>query len=85
MTLKMDGFDDCIVGFGHRCSQVPLLVYDRNKVLAKLQERGMDEDEAEEFYEFNIASAWAGEGTPLLLQVTTPEEALAALEDDSDD
>ena len=62
--LKMDGFDDCILGLFTRCGMDPIICYDEDKVIAKLMSQGMTRDEAYEFYEFNQASAWAGDGTP---------------------
>ena len=73
--LKADGFDDCILGTVERCGKPPHLVYDAEKVVAKLVSRdGMSWDEAQEFFEFNIAGAWVGEGTPGYLYPYDPEE-----------
>lgn len=69
---KLDGFDDCIVGIGSRCGQPDLLVYDFDKIIQKLQDEGqMSYDEALEYYEFNILGAWAGEGTPIILETVS--------------
>tara|TARA_R110002020_G_scaffold7330_9_gene30939 strand:+ start:8730 stop:9068 length:339 start_codon:yes stop_codon:yes gene_type:complete len=37
--IKMDGYDDCIVGVVERAGEWPILCYDKEKVLSKL-ERG---------------------------------------------
>jgi hypothetical protein len=67
-ALTADGLDDCIIGIGERCSQSPICVYDRDKVIEKLTNRdGMTVEEAEEFFEYNIVGAWVGEGTPMFL------------------
>jgi hypothetical protein len=43
----------------------PLILLDRDKCIEILVERdGMDHDEAEEFFEYNVIGAWMGEGTP---------------------
>jgi hypothetical protein len=64
-VLKMDGFDDCIVGVVERCGQESFLVYDVEKVIQKLQDTSeMDYHEAVEYFHFNQADAWLGEGTP---------------------
>jgi hypothetical protein len=70
--LVMDGYDDCIAGVCVRHGQEPVIIYDQSKVLARLVEDGMTEDEAEEFHEFNQAGAWVGERTPAFL--ITPEQ-----------
>ncbi len=65
--LFADGFDDCIVGIC-RSFDTYKVVYDAGKVLDKLCEDGMTEDEAREFYEFNIVGSYVGEGTPVFLE-----------------
>lgn len=65
----MDGFDDCIVGVVHRACSHPFLLYDRDKVIQKLQDRdGMTIEDAVEYHEFNQACAWVGDGTPAFLE-----------------
>jgi len=63
--LKADGFNDAILGIGRRCGQPDILAYDVEKVIAILVEQGMSQEEAEEYFEFNIAGAWVGELTPV--------------------
>ena len=66
--LTADGFDEAILGVVERIG-VQAVCYDLDKVISILMERdGMDEDEAWEYYQFNIAGAWVGESTPLFLQ-----------------
>ena len=66
--LKADGFDDAVVGIGHRCGQLTLLVYDVEKCVNILMTRdNMTLDEAEEYFEFNVAGGWHGAGTPIWL------------------
>lgn len=67
-AMKMDGFDDCIVGVAAQQYNSELLVYDFDLVIEKLQGMGMDYDEALEFFEFNMRGAWVGEGTPLIME-----------------
>jgi hypothetical protein len=70
--LVMDGFDDAIMGIGQRFTD-HFVVYDLKKVIAKLMEQGMSEEEAIEFHEFNQLGAWVGPGTPVFLHF--PESA----------
>lgn len=58
------GHEDAIVGILERFGQQPLIVLDKRKIIATLKRDGMTEDEAEEFFQFNIVGAWMGEGTP---------------------
>ena len=65
--LFADGCDDAIVGFAERDSVI-LVVYDVRKILRLLRVRdGMSRDEAQEFFDFNIAGSWVGEQTPVWL------------------
>jgi hypothetical protein len=66
-ALLADGFEDAIVGVAVRCSQPPLVVYDTERCLQILQRGGMTEDEAVDYFGFNVANAWLGPGTPLFL------------------
>lgn len=72
MTLKIDGFDDAVIGpaliwdgVGRR---ITVLVYNAEQIRAILMDRdGMDEEEAREFIEFNIEGAYMGPHTPVLV------------------
>jgi hypothetical protein len=65
--LKMDGYDDCIMGIGVRCGSENILAYDVDKVLNKLMEQGMNYEEAYEYMEFNMIGAYVGERTPIFI------------------
>lgn len=64
-ALLADGFDDAILGVAERCGQPTLVAYDRSRCIDILVAQGMDREEAEEFFEFNVAGAWVGEQTPV--------------------
>ena len=50
------GLDYAIIGVGVRCGQHPFLIYSVDQVIKILMDRdGMTNDEAIEFFEFNIA------------------------------
>ena len=71
--MLADGFEAAIVGIAEGCGRSPAVVYDREKCVAILMERdGMDRDEAEEFFDFNVSGAYVGPGTPVFL--VKPEE-----------
>lgn len=65
--LKVDGFDDCYLGVGDSYGEHPALVYDYNKIIKKLQQDGMSQEEAEEYYDFNIIGSYIGEKMPIFL------------------
>lgn len=63
-SLKVNGFDDCIVGV----TPDGLLVYDSDLVVQKLQSEGMTKFEAWEYFAFNISGAYMGKGTPIFME-----------------
>tara|TARA_R110000765_G_scaffold66046_2_gene127888 strand:+ start:808 stop:1083 length:276 start_codon:yes stop_codon:yes gene_type:complete len=63
-----DEFDGAILGLGRRCGQPDLLVYDVDKCIEILMKKdNMTQEEAVDFFEYNIVGAWMGEGTPIFL------------------
>lgn len=67
-SLRIEDFDGCIIGVAERCSQQPLLVYDREKLISVLVSRDkMSREEAEEYIDYNVGGAWHGPGTPLIM------------------
>jgi hypothetical protein len=62
-----DEYDSCVIGIGYRFSSGPLAVYSIPKVLKVMEGWGMDEEGAQEFFEYNTVGAWMGDGTPLFI------------------
>ena len=72
-VLKADGYDDAVIGIVIGCAQPTRLVYDTNRIIEILMGRDrMNREEAEEFFDFNIAGAYHGAGTPLFLTSRFP-------------
>ena len=65
--LKIDGFDDCVLGVATKAGSDPVLVYSRTQMVHQLA-NVMDLDEALEYFDFNIAGAYMGEDTPLIME-----------------
>lgn len=63
--LYCDGLQEALIGTGTRFTH-PVAVYDKQKVLEILQ-KDMTREEAEEYFDFNIAGAYVGESTPIFL------------------
>ena len=62
----IDGFADAFVGIGRQFDKT-VAIYSRRKCIEVLM-RDMDEQQAEEYFDFNIAGAWIGETTPIYLE-----------------
>ena len=65
--MQMDGYDDCVGGTVTRFGISPVLCYDLHKVICKMIADGMSEEEAYEYYNFNMLGAWVGDGTPAFI------------------
>lgn len=73
--MRMDGFDDCVIGMVARCGQAtPCICYDMDLVISKLMLQGMSREDAEEFFEYNQIGSWVGEGTPFFLTRMSMEQ-----------
>jgi hypothetical protein len=66
-ALYADGFDEALVGIARRCGQPDLAVYSVRRCIEVLMQRGMTEEEADEFFDFNVVGAWVGPMTPIFL------------------
>ena len=63
-ALLADGLDDALAGYDTQGRAIYLV----NEILGILETRdGMTEEEAVEFFEFNIAGAYVGEYTPIYM------------------
>lgn len=65
-VLLADGFEDAFIGVGWQAN-LPVAVYDRDECINILMKDGMEEDEAEEYFEFNVQGAYVGLQTPMFL------------------
>lgn len=75
MTLFADGFDDAIIGMDMN-SDVYRVVYGVEKMIFILMHRdSMSEEEALEYLEYNVFSAYLGEGTPIYIYQMLADEA----------
>jgi hypothetical protein len=64
--LKLDGFDEAILGVVERIG-LQAICYDTHKVISILM-RDMSEEEAWEYYSYNMLGAYVGESTPVFLE-----------------
>jgi hypothetical protein len=67
--ILMDGYDDCIVGVSERFGCGSHVVYDHSKVINKLVDSGMNEEEAHEYFEYNMLGAYVGDNTPSFIHL----------------
>lgn len=62
--IVFDGLDDAIIGLDDENERV---VYSRDKIIIALTNDGMTEEEALEYFDYNIGCMYVGEHTPLII------------------
>tara|TARA_R100001163_G_C5047450_1_gene184618 strand:- start:197 stop:490 length:294 start_codon:yes stop_codon:yes gene_type:complete len=73
-AVILDGFDCCVVGVVNSVREQGLLLYDTEKIINLLQKRdNMSEEEALEYFAYNIRGAYFGEGSPLFLDFSVKD------------
>lgn len=65
--LFVDGHDNAIIGIVRKFNDYSVL-YDKNIVIDNIKKDGCSQEEAEEFFEFNIIGAYLGENTPVFTE-----------------
>ena len=69
-VLLADGFDDAFMGMTEVFGRPPLATYDRDKCIKILTERdGMTEDDAIDYFNYNVTGSWVGEETPAFITI----------------
>lgn len=63
--LLAEGFEEAFLGIGQQFN-TKFAIYDRDRCIQILC-REMDEEQAEEYFHFNVEQAWVGENTPVYL------------------
>lgn len=63
-AMLVDGHDDSLVGYDTQGRAVYLV---KNIIETLMERDGMSQDEAIEFFDFNIAGAFVGEYTPIYM------------------
>jgi len=67
--LKADGYDDCVLGYDYSWDGTIRLIYSVKQIIDKMiKEDGMTDEEAVEYFEFNMRGSYVGEQTPIWCQ-----------------
>lgn len=75
--LKIDGMDKALLGICMTWNDhvlVERLVYNGRVITEILIEKGMSEEDAQEYIDFNIVGAYVGDSTPIVMWLATMEE-----------
>jgi hypothetical protein len=65
--LLADGFEEALLGVIEGCARPAVACYDYDECVRILVARGMEESDAVEYFNFNVAGAYVGETTPMFL------------------
>ena len=66
LRMTEGNFDAAIIGIDQDGER---LIYDSNSVVQVLINDGMDEEDAWEYFYYNIAGAYVGKNTPMFIQL----------------
>jgi hypothetical protein len=66
-VLLADGLEEAFIGIGYQFN-TPIAIYSRNKAIQCLMAQGMDEEQALEYFDFNVIGSYVGEQTPIFLE-----------------
>lgn len=65
--------ENALVGMCIQFGRPPVALYDYTKVITNLMSQGMSNEEAADFFDFNIFGAWLGDYTPAFIVPYTAE------------
>ena len=81
--LLADGLEQAFVGLVVRFNVLdPIACYDYDKVIAGYMEDGMTEEDAIDYFEYNVIGAWVGERTPCFIRQMPLSQAIEEAEDE---
>ena len=62
------GLEDAFIGIGRQSAHSVFAVYSKNKCIDILKQT-MSEEEAEEYFQFNVQNAYVGVATPVFVDI----------------
>jgi hypothetical protein len=70
--LLADGFNDALLGI----SSKNIAIYDVDKCITILEKQGMSQDDAVEYFYFNVEGSYVGEQTPIWIHTDKAKDIL---------
>ena len=69
-VILADGLESAFLGFVQRMNEPVLACYDQDRCLqALVEESGMSQDDAWDWFSFNTLGSYVGPGTPLFIKL----------------
>ena len=66
-VLFADGLEEAFIGIGYQFT-TPIAIYSKSKSIQYFMEQGMDEEQAHEYFDYNVIGSYVGEQTPIFLE-----------------
>ena len=66
-VLLADGLEESFIGIGYQFS-TPIAIYSKKKAIQYFMEQGIDEEQAHEYFDYNVIGSYVGEQTPIFLE-----------------
>ena len=67
-VILADGFDDALIGVGRIFNGLPIAVYDSDLCIDELKKKGMNQEDAEDWFNYNVIGSYIGEQTPMFME-----------------
>ena len=71
--LLATGFDNALIGIGRIFNGHAIAVYDSELCISELQNKGMNREDAEDWFSYNVIGTYIGEQTPMFVERPTKE------------
>ena len=66
-VMFADGLEEAFIGIGYQ-NYSPVAIYSKSKAIQCFIDQGMDEEQAYEYFDYNIAGSYVGDNTPIFLE-----------------
>jgi hypothetical protein len=72
--IKVEGHDNAYLGVGVSFGELDRLVYDTDIIIDNLKKQGMTQEEAQEYFNYNIVDAYLGQKMPVYVSKISLED-----------
>jgi hypothetical protein len=66
-VMFADSLEEAFIGIGYQFND-PIAIYSKSKAIQCFIGEGMDEEQAYEYFDYNVAGAYVGGATPIFLE-----------------
>ena len=73
-TLLCDGHDNAIIGISESFGKPATVLYNKDIIIKNFMDSGMTEEEAMEYFSYNVLGSYVGEYTPTYATIIEHEK-----------